>query len=215
MGCGRVGSSLAQTLDSDGHSVAIIDMDSGAWRRLSRGFGGVKINGMGFDRDRLIEAGIDHADAFVAVSSGDNSNIIAARVARETFNVPLVVARIYDPRRASVYERLGIQTVATVSWTADQILHLLSGAAAFSDWRDPAGSVTLSEYPAPNAWVGTSVEAFERGLPGRVAFIGRYGEALVPTESSVIQEGDRLHIASAVGDVEVVVAHMQRGPEAH
>ena len=215
MGCGRVGSLLAQTLDADGHSVAVIDLDPGAWRRLSRGFSGQKVTGMGFDRERLIEAGIEHADAFVAVSSGDNSNIITARVAREVFNVKRVVARIYDPRRASVYERLGIQTVATVSWTADQILHLLRGDLAHSDWRDPSGTVALTEYLAPNTWVGRSIADFERGLPGRVAFIVRFGEGLVPTASVVVQEGDRLHIAAATKDAELVQVHLQHGPEAH
>lgn len=123
MGCGRVGSTLAQTLEQQGHTVAVIDRDPTAFRRLGSGFGGRRVTGIGFDRDTLREAGIEEAGAFAAVSSGDNSNIIAARVAREMFGIENVAARIYDPRRAEVYQRLGIPTVATVRWTADQMLH--------------------------------------------------------------------------------------------
>lgn len=131
MGCGRVGSALAQTLEQQGHTVAVIDHDPTAFRRLGSGFGGRRVTGVGFDQDTLREAGIEEAGAFAAVSSGDNSNIIAARVAREMFGIENVAARIYDPRRAEVYQRLGIPTVATVRWTADQMLRrLLPGRRA-------------------------------------------------------------------------------------
>src|SRR5690242_21714248 len=137
MGCGRVGSTLAHILEEQGYSVAIIDQDREAFRKLRSGFRGKRIVGVGFDQDVLIEAGIERADAFAAVSSGDNSNIIAARLARETFGVRRVAARIYDQKRAEVYERLGIPTVATVRWTADRMVrHLLP--EGFTDlWRDP------------------------------------------------------------------------------
>ncbi|WP_029391785.1 potassium channel family protein, partial [Streptomyces xiaopingdaonensis] len=121
MGCGRVGAELAQTLEQEGHTVAVVDRDPSAFRRLGHRFGGRRVTGVGFDRDTLREAGIEEAGAFAAVSSGDNSNVIGARVARETFGVEHVAARIYDPRRAEVYQRLGIPTVATVRWTADQM----------------------------------------------------------------------------------------------
>lgn len=213
MGCGRVGSALAQILDTDGYSVAIIDQDPKAWKRLARGFSGLTVNGVGFDRERLLDAGIDRADAFVAVSNGDNSNIIAARVAREVFNVPNVVARIYDPRRAEVYERLGIQTVATVAWTVDQIVHRVRADLSHSEWRDPAGSVTLSQVPVAASWLGKTVGTIEQGLPGRLAFIVRFGSGLVPDSSTVLQEGDVVHIAVAVKDAEAAAAHLQGGPE--
>src|ERR1022692_2068121 len=145
MGCGRVGSTLAHILEDQGHSVAVIDQDVEAFRRLRPGFRGTKVTGVGFDRDVLIEAGIDKADAFAAVSNGDNSNVIAARVARESFSVQRVAARIYDPRRAEVYQRLGIPTVATVRWTADQMLRRLLPAGAATVWRDPTGSLVLAE----------------------------------------------------------------------
>ena len=125
MGCGRVGSTLAHILESQGHTVAVIDAEESAFRRLGHAFAGRRVTGIGFDRDTLREAGIEEAHAFAAVSSGDNSNILAARVARETFGVDNVVARIYDPGRAEVYQRLGIPTVATVRWTADQMMRRL------------------------------------------------------------------------------------------
>jgi trk system potassium uptake protein TrkA len=210
MGCGRVGSALAQILDSEGLSVAIIDQDASAWKRLARGFSGIQVNGVGFDRERLLEAGIDRATSFVAVSSGDNSNIIAARVAREVFNVPHVVARIYDPRRAEVYERLGIQTVATVSWTVDQILHRVRGDASHSEWRDPSGSATLAQVQVSPKWLGKPLTELELGLPGRVAFIIRLGSGFVPTASTVLQEGDVVHLAVATNDLAAANAHVQQ-----
>src|SRR5689334_4775762 len=145
MGCGRVGSALALQLERGGVDVAIIDSDPGAFRRLHADFAGRRVTGVGFDRDTLLEAGIEQATAFAAVSSGDNSNIIAARVARETFGVENVVARIYDARRAEVYQKLGIPTVATVRWTADQVMRRLLPAGTLSEWRDPSGQVALAE----------------------------------------------------------------------
>src|SRR3954454_8747278 len=125
MGCGRLGSTLAQKLDRHGHSVAVIDQNADAFRRLPAEFGGPTVTGSGFDRDVLRAAGVERADSFAAVSSGDNSNIISSRLARETFGVSRVVARIYDARRAQVYERLGIPTVATIRWAADRMVRHL------------------------------------------------------------------------------------------
>jgi trk system potassium uptake protein TrkA len=143
MGCGRVGSTLARGLEDRDHTVSVIDTNPDAFRRLGPAFRGTKVTGVGFDQDVLDKAGIDKADAFAAVSSGDNSNIIAARVARETFGIQQVVARIYDPGRAEVYQRLGITTVATVRWTADQVLRRILPAGAEPDFRDPSGTIRL------------------------------------------------------------------------
>src|SRR5262249_8706982 len=139
MGCGRGGSTLAHILEDRGWSVAVIDQNPDAFRRLGSSFKGKKVTGIGFDQDVLEEAGIREAAAFAAVSSGDNSNVISARVARESFGVERVAARIYDPRRAEVYQRLGIPTVATVRWTADQMLRRLLPDGAQELWRGPAG----------------------------------------------------------------------------
>src|SRR5690606_37465661 len=138
VGCGRVGSGLAGIVEARGHSVAVVDKDPTAFRRLDPGFRGRTVVGVGFDRDRLEAAGVREAAAVAAVTSGDNSNIVTARVARETFGVERVVARIYDPRRAAIYERLGIPTIATVQWAIDRVLRRLLPDAAGDDWVDPA-----------------------------------------------------------------------------
>ncbi|MEO9139551.1 MAG: TrkA family potassium uptake protein, partial [Jatrophihabitans sp.] len=127
MGCGRVGAALSLQLAPLEHTISVIDQDPLAFRRLGENFPGRQVTGVGFDKETLVEAGIEHAGAFAAVSSGDNSNIIAARVARESFGVHRVVARIYDPKRAEVYERLGIPTVATVPWTSSRLMRAVLG----------------------------------------------------------------------------------------
>ncbi len=196
MGCGRVGSSIAHTLEDQGHSVAVVDQDPEAFRKLRSGFKGTKVTGVGFDRDVLTEAGIERAEAFAAVSNGDNSNVIAARVARESFGVRRVVARIYDPRRAEVYQRLGIPTVATVAWTADQILRRLLPEGAESLWRDPTGAVVLAEVAYADTWLGEKVCDLEVAAGARIAFISRLGEAIIPSPSLVLQEGDVVHVVA-------------------
>ena len=163
MGCGRTGSSLAHLLENRGHTVAIIDQNPDSFRRLGSSFEGRRVTGVGFDRDTLSESGIAEAYAFAAVSNGDNSNILAARVARETFGVSNVVARIYDPGRAEVYQRLGITTVATVKWTADQVLRRLLPVGAEPDFRDPSGTIRVDQVPAPTAWVGHQTIEFQTG----------------------------------------------------
>ena len=169
MGCGRVGSTLAKELEIAGHSVAIIDQDREAFRRLGADFKGQTVAGVGFDRDTLIDAGIERAEAFAAVSNGDNSNIIAARVARETYGISNVVARIYDPGRAEIYQRLGIPTVATVIWTTDQILRRLNPDGSRSEWRDASGVVKLCEMHIDKAWFGRPINLIESNTPSRVA----------------------------------------------
>jgi trk system potassium uptake protein TrkA len=206
MGCGRVGSTIAHILEDQGHSVAVIDQDAEAFRKLRSGFKGSKVTGIGFDRDVLIEAGIEQADAFAAVSSGDNSNVIAARVARESFSVGHVVARIYDPRRAEVYQRLGIPTVATVRWTADQMLRRLLPEGSEPLWRDPTGAIVLAEVACSDGWLGEKVAALEESARARIAFISRLGEAMLPGPGTVLQEGDVLHVIAHEGDIERITA---------
>ena len=205
LGCGRVGSALAHTLDERGHSVAVVDQDPGAFRRLSEHFGGRTVTGVGFDRDTLVEADIEQAAAFAAVSSGDNSNIIAARVARETFGVQTVVARIYDPRRAEVYERLGIPTVATVRWTADQIVHRLLPTPS-EEWVDPSGTVTVAQLPIHPSWAGTPIAKLEEATDVRVVCLTRLGAGVVPGRKTVVQDGDLLHVGLERGRVDEVSA---------
>jgi trk system potassium uptake protein TrkA len=192
MGCGRVGSTLAHKLEARGHSVAVIDQDADAFRRLGPEFGGITVTGVGFDGGVLRQAGIERADAFAAVSSGDNSNIISARLARETFGVSRVAARIYDQKRAEVYERLGIPTVATVRWTADRMLRHLVPEGNVEIFRDPTSTVSIVEVPVHKEWVGKNMRALEDAVGARTAYLMRFGIGTLPTASTVLQEGDQV-----------------------
>ncbi|MFC4000982.1 potassium channel family protein [Prauserella oleivorans] len=213
MGCGRVGASLAAALERLGHDVAVIDRDREAFRRLGAGFHGQQVLGMGFDRQVLIEAGIERAGAFAAVSSGDNSNIISARVARENFGVEHVVARIYDHKRAAVYERLGIPTVATVPWTTDRFLRTLLPDGVATSWRDPTGTMALLQLPLHEDWVGHSVRELEEATGSRVAFVMRFGTGVLPDSKTVLQADDDVYVAARSGTVGDVTAVAARGPE--
>ncbi len=212
MGCGRVGSTVAHSLEAAGHSVAVVDQDADSFRRLGPDFRGRQVTGVGFDRDTLVEAGIEEAEAFAAVSSGDNSNIISARVARETFGLANVVARIYDPRRAEVYARLGIPTVATVRWTADEMLRRLIPDGTHSLWSDPSGHVVLADVHYAPSWAGHSVAKVEELTEARVAFLTRYGDAMLPTESTALQDGDVLHVLATRSRVDEVSSMLAGDP---
>jgi trk system potassium uptake protein TrkA len=213
MGCGRVGSSLALQLVKREQSVAVIDQDSHAFRRLGDDFAGKTIKGIGFDRETLISAGIEDADAFAAVSSGDNSNIIAARVARETFAVQRVVARIYDPKRAEVYERLGIPTVATVPWTASRLLRAVLGEWTAEAWRDPSGAVAMLHVTPDEGWVGHSLADFESSTGSRIGLLTRFGVGELPKPDQLLQAGDSLHVLTPEDRVVVVRQIAGAAPE--
>jgi trk system potassium uptake protein len=194
LGCGRVGALLADRLDEAGHSVAVIDQSERSFRRLGTGFSGTIVTGMGFDRGTMEKAGIERAHAFAAVSSGDNTNIIAARTAREVYGVEHVVARIYDPRRAEVYQRLGIPTVATVSWTTGQIMRRLLPLGAQEEYRDASGTICVAEVHYSESWIGNDMRFLESATGARVGFLTRDGRAFVPDHETVLQQGDLLHL---------------------
>jgi trk system potassium uptake protein TrkA len=209
MGCGRLGSTLAHKLDARGHSVAVIDQNSDAFRRLGAEFSGTTVTGIGFDRDVLRAAGIERADAFAAVSSGDNSNIISARLAHETYGVTRVVARIYDARRAQVYERLGIPTVATIRWAADRMVRHLVPEGTVEVFRDPTSSVSIVEAPLHNDWIGQSLRLLEEATGTRVAYLMRFGIGSLAGPSTVLQDGDQVFMLvtdEIVGDVLAVAS---------
>ena len=194
VGCGRVGSEVALNLASTGHDVIVIDRKLEAFRRLGEDFKGTTMVGVGFDRDVLTEAGITPDCAVAAVTSGDNSNILIARVARETFGVKHVVARIYDPRRASIYERLGIATVASVTWTSARVLRHLLATESTPDWIDPSAKFTLIERRVPAAAAGMSVAKLEAESGSRVVVLVRIGESSIPPSATLLQEDDVLHV---------------------
>ncbi|MCY1140239.1 TrkA family potassium uptake protein [Actinoplanes sp. Pm04-4] len=205
MGCGRLGSTLAHNLEERGHAVAVIDQNSDAFRRLGSDFGGTTVTGIGFDRDVLRAAGIERADAFAAVSSGDNSNIISARLARETFGVSRVVARIYDQKRAQVYERLGIPTVATIRWAADRMVRHLVPEGTVEVFRDPTSVVSIVEAPLHRDWVGRTLKSLEERTGARVAYLMRFGMGTLGTASTVIQDGDQVFMLVTDETVGVVL----------
>lgn len=203
---------MAKSLSKTGHDVAVIDVEAAAFRRLGSSFEGRTVTGFGFDRNTLKEAGITKAYAFAAVSSGDNSNIIAARVARETFGVRHVVARIYDPGRAAIYQRLGIPTVATVRWTADQMIQRLLPQGAVPDLTDPSGKVCVAQVPVHVGWVGRRYRDLETSSGARVAFITRMGDGLIPRADTVYQDGDLVHFVSATEDIPALERRCDAAP---
>jgi trk system potassium uptake protein len=213
MGCGRVGSALAGQLERLGHEVAVIDRNSQAFRRLSPDFRGLQVIGEGYHRDVLVEAGVERAEAFAAVSSGDNSNIISARVARETFGIERVVARIYDAKRAAVYERLGIPTVATVPWSTDRLMRMLLPDGVATAWREPSGTVAILPLPVHEEWVGRPVRELEAATGARVAFIVRFGTGVLPRGDTVVQAEDTVYVAAVSGTVSEVTAAAAAPPQ--
>ena len=211
VGCGRVGSGLAGILEDGGHTVAVIDKQAKAFRRLPEGFSGRIIQGVGFDRDHLRAAGIEEAGALAAVTSGDNSNIMVARTAREIFGLERVIARIYDPRRAAIYEKLGIPTIATVQWTTDRVLRRILPDVPTTEWTDPSARVVLVERPVAPSWAGRRLSDLD--LPGlaRVAALSRLGVGQVPAADLVTQEGDVVYMTVSADQLADLDAHLAGG----
>src|SRR4051794_17330641 len=215
VGCGRVGSELAVALEREGHSVAIIDKRRNAFRRLPERFTGRAVLGFGFDRDHLEQAGIREAHALAAVTSGDNSNILTARIARETYEIPNVVARIYDPRRAAIYQRLGIPTVATVAWTTDQVLRRLTPDQTVSEWTDASGKMSLVERALPDGWAGRKLSELDDGERFRLVAVTRAGEARMANTALVGQEGDVLHLMTSTEALVDLNRRLDESAEGH
>ena len=195
VGCGRVGSGLARALVDEGHTVAIIDRRKQSFRRLPAEWTGERIVGSGFDRDDLERAGAKSADALAAVTSGDNTNILTVRIARESYHIPNVVARIYDPRRAEIYQRLGIPTVATVTWTIDQVHRRLVPENVTDDWTDASGKLSLVYRSLPERWAGRRLAELEEPSQVSLVAVTRAGEPRLDARELVGQEGDVLHLA--------------------
>jgi trk system potassium uptake protein TrkA len=212
-GCGRVGSALAANLERVGNSVAVVDKNAKVFERLRPDLDVKRVLGFVFDREVLEEAGIEEAGAFASVTNGDNSNIVSARIAREHYRVPHVVARIYDPRRAQIYQRLGIQTVATVRWTTDQIMrHLLPEDVSVEHTVDN-GEVVIAAIPAPAETVGKKALALEAWGQRRLVALSRFGVPRVPDKDLTIQEGDILHMSVVRSAAPKVAEELRRAGE--
>jgi trk system potassium uptake protein len=217
VGCGRVGSGLARILEDRGHTVAVVDKQAKAFRRLPEGFSGRTIVGVGFDRDLLREAGIEEAGALAAVTSGDNSNIMVARTAREVFGLERVIARIYDSRRAAIYEKLGIPTIATVPWITDRVMRRILPESPATEWTDPTTGVVLVERPVAPSWAGRRLTDLDIDGLARVAALSRLGEAQVPSPDLVTQEGDVVYVTVVAARLDELDAHLSgdRGNGGH
>jgi trk system potassium uptake protein len=202
---------MALRLTDRGHSVSIVDKNQRAFRRLPEDWPGDRIVGSGFDREALDAAGAPRAVALAAVTSGDNSNILTARIARETYEIPRVVARIYDPRRAEIYLRLGIPTVATVTWTIDRVLQRVLPDAVAAEWTDGTGKLMLLERLLPDHWAGLPVRETVQNASGRLVAVTRAGEPHIDVDPLFGQEGDVLHIAVTDDRVGLLEARMAPG----
>jgi len=195
MGCGRVGLQVSQMLASEGHEVTVIDHDADAIARLSPDFRGKVVRGIGFDRSVLLEANVETAEAFVAASSSDNANIIAARIARNIYHVPRVVARLYDPLRAEIYQRLGLTTISTTTWGAERICEVVTHTDLDVAYTFGRGEVSMVVIEAPLQLAGRTVQALS--VPGEIVVVSitRAGRALIPLLGSEFKEGDRIYLA--------------------
>ena len=211
VGCGRVGSTLARELCALGNTVAVVDRKADAFLRLGNDFSGQTVVGIGFDPDILIAAGIERASALAAVTNGDNSNIMVARVARERFGIQSVVARIYDPKRSEIYERLGIATVATVKWTAERIMRRIIADRPAVEWTDPSTEMVIVERIVGDVWVGERSSVLDAG-PAKVIGLRRYGKAMLAGDDVLIQQGDVLYLAVMNGDIAPLDAYLAKGP---
>ena len=212
VGCGRVGTELSTALERDGHTVAVIDKNRHAFRRLPRTFAGTSVVGFGFDQGHLEEAGIQRAAGFAAVSNGDNSNILSARIARETYEIQNVVARIYDPRRAVLYQRLGIPTVAAVAWTTEQVLRRLNPDRSVAEWSDPTGALSLVERALPQAWAGHKLVQLTEGDHFRLVALSREGQARLAGHEVIGQEGDILQLVVHRDALDALEERLVGGP---
>jgi trk system potassium uptake protein len=207
MGCGRVGSHVSMLLANTGHEVTVIDPLAENLAVLGDNFKGVKIQGIGFDRNILIKAGIETTDAFAATSKSDNVNIVAARIAHNIFHVPRVVARLYDPRRAEIYRRLGLQTISMISWGSERIYEMLTHPTLDPIISFGTGDVSIISLEVTPRLQGQFVRQVE--VPGEISVVGitREGKAFLPVSGTELRENDTLHLsvlASAVDRLEAL-----------
>ncbi len=195
VGCGRMGSGLARALIQRGHGVAAVDKDPASLARLGKAFAGATVVGIGFDRDVLLQAGIERADGLAAVTSSDEANVVIARLASQVFRVPRVVARLYDPSRAEIYRRLGVQTITPVLWGINRVADLLCYSQLDAVMSLGSGEVDIVEVELPPLLIGRSISTVTIAGAAHVVAISRRGRTFLPLADAVFQEGDVMHLA--------------------
>ncbi len=195
IGCGRIGATLARTLALRGHTVTVMDRDPEAFERLGTAFKGRTVVGVAFDRDALLEAGIERTDGVALTTASDEANITAGRLAMQIFRVPRVVARVYDPRKAEIYRRLGLRTVSLVTWGVNRIADLLCYSDLDVVYSAGGGQVDVVVVEASPLLVGRTVRDLTVSGELVVIAITRGGDTFLPTLGAVFQEGDELHLA--------------------
>jgi len=194
IGCGRVGAYAAAAFAREGHSVVVIDKEPKAFRRLPKNFTGTRIVGVAYDRETLEKAGIARADAVVSVTNGDNTNIVAARIAKETFRVPIVISRIYDPQRAEIYRRFGISTFAPTVWGGTKVYEMVTSGTLNREITFGDGEVQLIPVSVPEHFIGKQIDALYSPGEINVAVIERMGKAIVPVSGTKFEERDLAHV---------------------
>ncbi|MGW8378162.1 TrkA family potassium uptake protein [Streptomyces sp. ODS28] len=200
-GCGRVGSALAAQLANEGHDIRVIDRDPRTARLLPAGFPGQVLHGNAYSRTLLDAAGAEHADAFVAVTSGDNSNIVSARTAKEVYRVPLVFARIYDPLRADIYRDLGIPTITSVRWTVHQLHQMLLHRHLTPELDFGNGETLLLRSGLPAYLTGRRLGELELNGEIRLIEVTRGGRSFLPTAHTPAEPGDLVTFAVAAASL--------------
>lgn len=208
VGCGRLGCDLSLALVQEGHTVTVVDVDEAAFEKLGARFPGKRINGVGFDRDVLLQSGIERADGLAAVTASDNANIITGRIAKNIFRVPQVVARLYEPSRAEIYRRLGLQTISSTSWGANRIMQLLTHSRLDPILELGSGDVSLVEIEIGPRLDGRKIQDLNISTEIKVIAITRNGRAFIPSASNNFMLGDRVHMAvlqSAQANFETLV----------
>lgn len=208
-----MGALVADRLDADGHSVSIIDVDPASFDRLDPDFSGQRVTGNGFDKAALAKAQIARAYAFAAVTNGDNSNIIATRTVAEEFGVERVVARVADPERAALFERLGIPTIASSMRLGTAVLSRLLPPNAQVAWTHPTGQVSLVEVRPSPAWYGVSFKTVEAQTGGRITFVARLSEVVVADARMFVQKDDELYLAVDGSDARRIRDILESNPE--
>lgn len=214
VGCGRVGVELALALHQN-HLVSVIDRNSKSFDKLGLHFSGRTVQGHGMDRTSLERAGIETADALAAVTSSDNVNAIVTRIARDIYHVNRVVARIYNPRRAPIYEKLNLQTVSSSSWGAHRIEQLLVHPGMQSVSSAGNGEVQVYELTVPSEWNGRKISDLVPMMYAIPVALARNGKGILPSAEITLESQDILQVSSTPEGVKILRERIHENGNGH